>query len=416
MRVYVEGYGCVLNTADTEIIKNSLKEYGFELVNSLDEADIVIINTCVVRLETENRMIYRINEIKNLGKDVVVAGCLPKALKNKVNGFLHIYPRESHRAGEILRDYIEKNKRTIYAEEEINKTLYRKLDYLKPSLITPLPICEGCLGNCSYCIVKIARGNLISYPREKIVNKAKELISKGVKCLFITAQDTACYGFDIGDNLANLLNELSQIDGEFIMRVGMMHAKNVQPILDELIEAYQNEKVGKFLHLPLQSGDDEILNKMKRGYTVDEFKEIVNEFRRKVKNLCFTTDIIVGFPGETEEQFQNTLEILKELKPDYIHGAKYSQRRGTEAAKMKQVDTKIRKRRSEILDKLRRELSYLNNKKYIGKTLRVLVLNEGKGYTDNFKVVKFEGGDVGEFRKVKITDAKTFGLRGEIVS
>ncbi|XRP96323.1 tRNA (N(6)-L-threonylcarbamoyladenosine(37)-C(2))-methylthiotransferase [Methanocaldococcus sp. 16A] len=415
MRVYVEGYGCVLNTADTEIIKNSLKEYGFELVNSLDEADIVIINTCVVRLETENRMIYRINEIKNLGKDVVVAGCLPKALKNKVNGFLHIYPRESHRAGEILRDYIEKNKRTTYAEEEINKTLYRKLDYLKPSLITPLPICEGCLGDCSYCIVKIARGHLISYPREKIVNKAKELISKGVKCLFITAQDTACYGFDIGDNLANLLNDLSQIDGEFIMRVGMMHAKNVQPILDELIEAYQNEKVGKFLHLPLQSGDDEILNKMKRGYTVDEFKEIVNEFRRKVKNLCFTTDIIVGFPGETEEQFQNTLEILKELKPDYIHGAKYSQRRGTEAAKMKQIDTKIRKRRSEMLDKLRRELSYLNNKKYIGKTMRVLVLNGGKGYTDNFKVVKFEGGDIGEFRKVKITDAKTFGLRGELI-
>ncbi|EHP83635.1 protein of unknown function UPF0004 [Methanotorris formicicus Mc-S-70] len=119
MRVYVEGYGCVLNTADTEIIKNSLKEHGFELVNSLDEADIVIINTCVVRLETENRMIYRINELKNLGKDVVVAGCLPKALKNKVNGFFHIYPREAHRAGEILRDYIEKNKRTIYAEELI---------------------------------------------------------------------------------------------------------------------------------------------------------------------------------------------------------------------------------------------------------------------------------------------------------
>lgn len=415
MKVYVEGYGCVLNTADTEIIKNSLKEHGFEIVDNLEEVDIAIINTCVVRLETENRMIYRINELKNLGKEVVVAGCLPKALKNKVKGFLHIYPREAHKAGEILKTYIEKKYRTPYIEEEINKTLSKKLDYLKPSLITPLPICEGCLGNCSYCIVKIARGKLISYPREKIVNKAKELIEKGAKCLFITAQDTACYGFDIGDNLANLLNDLTQIEGDFIMRVGMMHAKNVEPILDEIIEIYQDKKVGKFLHLPLQSGDDEILKKMKRGYTVDEFKDIVNEFKRKVKDLCFTTDIIVGFPGETEEQFQNTLEVLKELKPDYIHGAKYSQRKGTEAAKMKQVDTKIRKRRSEILDKLRRELSYLNNKKYVGKTMRVLVLEKGKGYTDNFKVVKFEGGEIGEFRKVKITDAKTFGLRGEIV-
>ncbi len=414
-KVYVEGYGCVLNTADTEIIKNSLRECGFIVVDNLKEANIVIINTCVVRLETENRMIYRINEIKNLGKEVVVAGCLPKALKNKVKGFLHIYPREAHKAGEILKYYLKYKKREKYIEEEINKTLYKKLDYIKPSLITPLPICEGCIGNCSYCIVKIARGNLISYPREKIVKKAEELIKSGVKCLFITAQDTACYGLDIGDNLVNLLNDLTQIEGEFIMRVGMMHAKNVQPILDELIEVYQNEKVGKFLHLPIQSGDDEILKKMKRGYTVDEFKEIVNEFKRKVKNLCFTTDVIVGFPGETEEQFQNTLEVLKELKPDYIHGAKYSQRRGTEAAKMKQVDTKIRKRRSEILDKLRRELSYLNNKKYIGKTLKTLVLENGKGYTENFKVVKFEGGEIGEFVKVKITDAKTFGLKGEII-
>ena len=357
MKVYVEGYGCVLNTADTEIIKNSLREHGFEITDNLEDADIAIINTCVVRLETENRMIYRINELKNLGKEVVVAGCLPKALNEKVKGFLHIYPREAHRAGKILKDYIEKHYRMPYVEEDINKTLYKKLDYLTPSLISPLPICEGCLGNCSYCIVKIARGNLISYPREKIVNKAKELINKGAKCLLITAQDTACYGFDIGDNLANLLNDLTQIEGEFIMRVGMMHAKNAELILDELIEVYKDDKVGKFLHLPLQSGDDEILKRMKRGYTVDEFKDIVNEFRRKIKNLCFTTDIIVGFPGETEEQFQNTLEVLKELKPDYIHGAKYSQRKGTEAARMKQVDTKIRKQRSEILDKLRRELS-----------------------------------------------------------
>jgi len=412
-KVYVEGYGCVLNSADTEIIKNALREEGFEIVDELDRADIAVINTCVVRLETENRMIYRINELKNLGKDVVVAGCLPKALKEKVKGFLHIYPREAHKAGKILKTYIKSGKRVEGLEDD--KSLHKKLNYINSSLITPLPICEGCLGHCTYCIVKIARGNLISYPREKIVKKAEELIKKGTKCIFITAQDTACYGFDRNDNLANLLNDLCSIEGDFIMRVGMMHAKNVEEIIDELIEVYKTDKVGKFLHLPLQSGDDEILKKMRRGYTVEEFKEIVNEFRKKVKNLCFTTDIIVGFPGETEEQFENTLNILKELKPDYIHGAKYSQRKGTEAAKMKQVDTKIRKQRSEILDKLRRELSYLNNKKYIGKKLKTLILEEGKGYTENFKVVKFEGGSIGNFKKVKIVDAKTFGLVGKII-
>ncbi|ENN96031.1 MiaB-like tRNA modifying enzyme [Methanocaldococcus villosus KIN24-T80] len=411
MKVYVEGYGCVLNQADTDIIRNSIKKEGFEITEDINEADIIIINTCVVRLETENRMIYRINELKKLNKFLVVAGCLPKALKEKIGDLPYIYPREAHRAGEILKEYLHKRKRE---NKEDHKTLYEKLKYISPKLITPLPICEGCLGNCSYCIVKIARGNLISYPKEKIVKKAEELIKGGTKCLFITAQDTACYGLDIGENLANLLNDICSIEGEFIIRVGMMHPKNLERIVDDLIEVYKNDKIGKFLHLPAQSGDDEILKLMNRGYTVDEFKSLVNEFRKKIKNLCFVTDIIVGFPGESDEHFMNTLEFLKEVKPDYIHGAKYSQRKGTLASKMKQVDTKIRKRRSEILDKLRRELSYINNKKYIGKSLRAIVVDKDKGYTENFKTVKLKCEEVGEFKKVKIKDAKTFCLIGEI--
>ncbi|WP_456418872.1 tRNA (N(6)-L-threonylcarbamoyladenosine(37)-C(2))-methylthiotransferase [Methanocaldococcus infernus] len=410
MKVYVEGYGCVLNKADTEIIKESLIKEGFEITESLDEANIVIINTCVVRLETENKMMHRINYLNSLGKLVIVAGCLPKALKEKVEGFYHIYPKEAHRAGEILKEILTKKKKEDRGEE---KELYKKLNYLKPKLVTPLPISEGCLGNCSYCIVKIARGKLISYPREFLVRKAEELIKGGAKCLLITAQDTACYGLDRGDNLANLLKDLCQIEGEFIMRVGMMHAKYLSPILDEIIELYrEEEKIGKFLHLPLQSGDDEILKLMRRGYSVDEFIGIVKEFKKKVKDLCFTTDIIVGFPGETEEAFNNTLEVLRKLKPDYIHGAKYTQRKGTEAARMKQLDTKIRKRRTEILDKLRRELSYLNNKKYVGREMRTLIIEKNKGYTENFKVVRFEEKqEVGKFKKVKIKDATTFTLR-----
>ncbi|WP_457611966.1 tRNA (N(6)-L-threonylcarbamoyladenosine(37)-C(2))-methylthiotransferase [Methanocaldococcus sp.] len=412
VKVYVEGYGCVLNTADTDIIKSSLEREGFEVVDNLEDADVVIINTCVVRLETENKMMFRINKLKKMGKFVVVAGCLPKALKEKVSNLPYIYPKEAYRAGEILKEIL-RGYREEYKEEEINKELYKKLFYLKPKLVSPLPIAEGCLGNCSYCIVKIARGKLISYPREMLVKKAEELIKGGTKCLFITAQDTACYGLDRGDNLANLLRDLCSIEGEFIMRVGMMHVKYLKPILDEIIELYREEnKIGKFLHLPLQSGDNYILKLMKRGYTVDEFISVVKEFKKKVKDLCFTTDVIVGFPGESEEAFNNTLEVLKKLKPDYIHGAKYTQRKGTEAAKMKQLDTKIRKRRTEILDKLRRELSYINNKKYVGREMRALIVEKNKAYTHNFKVVRFENEEeVGKFKKVKIKDATTFTLR-----
>ncbi|MFU8653215.1 tRNA (N(6)-L-threonylcarbamoyladenosine(37)-C(2))-methylthiotransferase [Methanotorris formicicus] len=412
MKIYVEGYGCTLNIADTNIIENSLKEFNFEITDNVEDADLVIINTCVVRLETENRMFARINYFKSLDKKVVVAGCLAKALKKKVENLadLLIMPREAHLSGEIIHEhFVEKNKK----ENTIN--LEEKLKYISPSLITPLPICEGCIGECSYCIVKVARGRLISYSREKIVKKAEELINSGTKCLLITAQDTACYGFDINDNLPNLINDLCSINGEFIMRIGMMHAKNVGDILDDLIEAYKDEKVAKLLHLPLQSGDDGVLKAMKRGYTVDEFISIVNEFRKKIEDLTFVTDIIVGFPTETEEAFENTLEVLRKIKPDYIHGAKYTSRKYTEAARMKQIDTKIRKRRSEILDKLRRELSYMNNKKYVGKKMKVLITEENKGITHNFKVVRFnEDADIGAFKEIKITDAKTFGLFGNL--
>jgi MiaB-like tRNA modifying enzyme len=437
LKIYIEGYGCTLNSADTNIIKNSIAFKDFTIVDNLNDADIVVINTCIVRLETEHKMISRINYIKSLNKKIVVAGCMPKALREKVeklNINTMIMPREAHLAGDILCDYVKneyiKNEtkcalnidnNKINNDNKISANLDSKLDYLHPNgLIMPLPISEGCIGKCSFCIVKVARGRLLSYSRDKIIKKAEEFVNNGVKHILITSQDTACYGFDKGDTLPNLINDIASIDGEFDMRIGMMHAKNVPYIMDELIETYQNDKVSKFFHLPLQSGDDDVLRDMKRGYTVDEFIDIVNEFKRKIKDLTFNTDIIVGFPTEKEENFENTLEVLKKIRPDYINGAKYSQRKHTEADKLKQVDTKIRKKRSEILDKLRRELSYENNKKYIGKTLKVLITENGKGITNNCKVVRFDSENkninIGEFREIRITDAKTFGLFGEIIN
>ncbi|MDK2790464.1 MAG: threonylcarbamoyladenosine tRNA methylthiotransferase [Methanothermococcus sp.] len=432
VKIYVEGYGCTLNSADTTIIENSIKEFkDFQIIDKDEDADIVVINTCIVRLETEHKMISRIKYLRSLNKKVVVAGCMAKALREKLEGIsdILIMPKEAHLSGKMLHNLFNERieKEIIPKDRNKNKigkigidsnNLNDKLKYLKPSknsIIVPLPICEGCVGKCSYCIVKVARGRLISYDREFIVKKADELIKNGAKCLLVTAQDTACYGFDRNDNLPNLINDLCSIEGKFGMRIGMMHAKNALEILDELVESYKNDKVTKFLHLPIQSGDDGVLKDMKREYTVDEFISVISEFRRKIKNLNFTTDVIVGFPTETEEAFENTLEILKKLKPDYTHGAKYTQRKYTEAARLKQVDTKIRKRRSEILNELRRELSYENNKKHIGEKFEILVTGKNEGITENCKPVKFnEDAEIGTFRTIKITEAKTFGLFGEL--
>lgn len=431
VKIYVEGYGCTLNTADTMIIENSIKEFkDFQIINNEEDADIVVINTCIVRLETEHKMISRIKYLRSLNKKVVVAGCMAKALREKLEGIsdILIMPKEAHLSGKMLnslfKECVEEEGIKQTNKNKINKNgidsddLNNKLKRLKPSknsIVVPLPICEGCIGNCSYCIVKVARGRLISYDKESIVKKADELIKNGAKCLLVTAQDTACYGFDRNDNLPNLINDLCSIEGKFGMRIGMMHAKNAMEILDELIESYKNNKVTKFLHLPIQSGDDGVLKDMKREYTVDEFISVISEFKRKIKNLNFTTDVIVGFPTETEEAFENTLEVLRKLKPDYTHGAKYTQRKYTEAAKLKQVDTKIRKRRSEILNELRRELSYENNKKHVGEKFEILVTGKNRGITENCKTVMFnEDAEIGTFRTIKITEAKTFGLFGEL--
>ncbi|MBP2143709.1 MiaB-like tRNA modifying enzyme [Methanococcus voltae] len=459
LNVHLEGYGCTLNTSDTEIIKNSLIEQGFNVSNgdfneSSENINLVVINTCIVRQETEHKMISKIKKYKESGKKVVVAGCLAKALSKKIEGLYDalIMPREAHLSGEIVRAVFEgKNYQEVVKTS--TSSIDNKLNYLAKNneneydngsnnsnkdnvknLIMALPICEGCLGNCTYCIVKVARGNLISYEPENIVKKSEELIKSGTKCLLVTAQDTACYGFDRQDNyrLPNLINDIvnnkNLIDNadenksyNFGIRIGMMHANYANTFIDDLIETYSNEKVTKFLHLPIQSGDNEVLKDMNRGYTVDEFISVLDEFKRKVKDLNFTTDIIVGFPTESEEAFENTLEVLKQIKPDFTHGAKYSQRKYTVAGRMKQIDTKIRKERSEILNKLRREISFENNKKHIGQTFECLIVKKGEAITNNCKKVLFDSSDdakspIGEFKTVKITDAGTFGLKGKLLN
>ena len=225
VKIYVEGYGCTLNSADTMIIENSIKEFkDFQIIGNEEDADIVVINTCIVRLETEHKMISRIKYLRSLNKKVVVAGCMAKALREKLEDIsdILIMPKEAHLSGKMLHslfnECVEEKEKIKQADVTKNKIikneigpndLNNKLKCLKPSknsIVVPLPICEGCVGKCSYCIVKVARGRLISYDRESIVKKADELIKNGAKCLLVTAQDTACYGFDRNDNLPNLIN------------------------------------------------------------------------------------------------------------------------------------------------------------------------------------------------------------------
>jgi MiaB-like tRNA modifying enzyme len=249
----------------------------------------------------------------------------------------------------------------------------------------------------------------------------RQAIKNGCKELWVTSQDNGCYGRDIGANLPQLLNEIVKIKEKFFVRVGMMNPLHVKPILDDLINAYKNQKIFKFLHLPVESGSDKILKDMRRGYRVKDFKEIVEKFRRELIQLTLSTDIIVGYPTEKEADFQKTLNLIKEIKPDIVNISKFGPRTKTEAAKLKQLSPKIVKERSKKLFEIVRGISMKNNKKWLGWEGEVLVDEIGKENSymaRNFAykpiVIKNKEEILGNFVKVKIIETKSNYLVGEM--
>ncbi|ASI99988.1 tRNA (N(6)-L-threonylcarbamoyladenosine(37)-C(2))-methylthiotransferase [Thermococcus gorgonarius] len=420
--VYVESYGCTRNKADGEIMEAILVRAGYDLAETPESADYVVVNTCAVKDPTEHKMARRIKELLDSGKRVIVTGCLvhvnPDVIDRRVSGMLGV--KSIDRIAEAI-EVAERGGKLISVEgwRERNPDKLELPRLWKSGVVFVVPISEGCLNACTYCATRFARGVLKSYKPELVVKWVKDALARGYKEIQLSSEDTGCYGFDIGTNLARLLDEITAIEGDFRVRVGMMNPNHVIKILDELIEAYQSEKVYKFLHLPVQSGDNEILRRMGRNYTVEEFEEIVREFRRKVPGLNLNTDIIVGFPGETDEAFENTVELVKRVRLDKINVSRYSPRPGTIAARWKQLPGWKVKERSRILHRLRLGIAYEINQSYLGKKVEVLVHGSGEkggieGRTFNYKEIILDSGRAGELVEAKVTGTTATYLLGEI--
>ncbi|WP_297497962.1 tRNA (N(6)-L-threonylcarbamoyladenosine(37)-C(2))-methylthiotransferase [Thermococcus sp.] len=422
-RVYVESYGCTRNKADGEIMEAILLRAGYELAESPEKADYVVVNTCAVKDPTEHKMIRRIRELLDSGKKVIATGCLvhvnPGVIDLRVSGMLGV--KSIDRIAEAI-SVAERGGKLVSVEgwRERNPDKLELPRLWKPGVAFVVPIGEGCLNACTYCATRFARGVLKSYKPELVLRWVKEALAKGYKEIQLSSEDTGCYGFDIGTNLAKLLDEITAIEGDFRIRVGMMNPNHTIKILDELIEAYQSEKVYKFLHLPVQSGDNEILRRMGRNYTVEEFEEIVREFRRKVPGLNLNTDVIVGFPGETEEAFQSTVELVRRIRPDKINVSRYSRRPGTIASRWKQLPGWLVKERSRKLHRLRLAIAYEINQAYVGKRVEVLIHGPGKkggieGRTFNYKEIILDSGVAGQFREAVVERAGSTYLNGHLL-
>jgi len=413
-RIYSEVYGCSSNMADQQIALGLLKKSGFEITDDVEGSDVIIIFTCTVKSPTVNRMIRKIQEITKSNKPLVVAGCMPKTERRaieKINpGASMVGPDSIEKIAEAVRATLNRQKVMFLEDLRRPKVCLPRLR--KNPIVNITPISIGCLSSCAYCSVKFARGKLFSYPFEMIVREIKQAINNGCKEIYITSQDNSCYGFDIGKNLAELLEEICKIEGKFFVRVGMMNPLHTKQILSELTDAYRNEKVFKFLHLPVQSGSNRILKLMNRGYKVEDFLEVVEKFRKDFPQLTLSTDVIVGFPSETEEDFRKTIELIEKIRPDVVNISKFGSRVGTEAAKMKQLEAKIVNERSSKLHKIVKQSVLEKNRKWVGWEGEILVDEIGSkgsfvGRNFSYKpiVIKAKENILGKFVKIKIIDA-----------
>jgi MiaB-like tRNA modifying enzyme len=284
----------------------------------------------------------------------------------------------------------------------------------KNKFIAIIPISEGCIGNCSYCKTKQARGNLKSYHPEQILNKIQDSLNKGAKEIWLTSQDTSCYGFDINTNLAKLLKKIIQIPKQFKIRIGMGNPNSFLKIIDEYLNVFKedqknNKKIYKFFHIPVQSGSDKILKDMNRYYTIKDFKRLIRKIKRKIKKPFIATDVIVGYPIESEKDFEKTLKLIKWLKPEMLNISRFWVRKGTKVDKLnyKKLPTKLVKQRSTITTKLFHQILQKNIKKYSNWKGNVLITEKGKscliGKNSNYKQVIMPTIEINK-HKLKIGD------------
>lgn len=441
--VYIKTFGCSLNQADSENMAGLLVEAGFDVITnygipnhlwkenteSKKDFDIVIINTCTVKNLAESKFLKEFKQWKDKGKKIIVSGCIPQADPGMLQTTLKDVPvigtRQIVHVVDIVNDALSGK-----IVQDISNDYNERLNMpkiRKTGIIEILPISEGCLSNCTYCKTKFARGELLSYPKEKILMQFKSALASGCKEFWITSQDNGCYGFDIYRKekyfLPQLLNDMLSIEGDFRIRLGMSNPDHIKRIKDELIETFKHPKMFKFLHIPLQSGNDRILRLMKRFYKVKDYEDIIRDFKKEIPEITISTDIIVGFPEETEEEFMDSMRVVEKTKPDVLNLSRFWLRKGTAAEKMNQIAGGEIKKRSERMKRLFDEISEKNNKIWIGNTGTALIDELGKNGTliarnDSYKQVVLKDGKghkIGDFVRIRITGSGVYDLRGEIL-
>lgn len=431
-----ETYGCQQNENDTERIRGMLKEAGFDFTDDQNKADLIIYNTCAVRENAEQKVFGRLGILKHMKEtrpDVTIAVCgcmvqqphITEKIEKIHNHVDLIFGTHAlYQMPELLYEAMHRNK-TVVNIEDSEGLIAEDIPMLREDVSKAwVSVMYGCNNFCSYCIVPYVRGRERSRRPEAVINEVKELVSKGCSEISLLGQNVNSYGKDLDEDIdfADLMRMVNAVDEVKRIRFMTSHPKDLS---DKLIEAIRDcDKVCKQLHLPFQAGSDRILKQMNRRYTKEEYLNKIEKVKKAVPGISLSTDVIVGFPTETNEDFEETLDVLRKVEFDNIFSFIYSRREGTPAAKLDFVltDEEIHKNFERLLE-VQNEISLRKNKEYVGRVEAVLVDGASKndknvlsGRCDSSKIVNFKGDAslIGKYVKVKITQAHTWSLNGEL--
>ncbi len=409
MKAYIKTYGCTLNQADGDLMSSILEGSNVQISDSIDNSDVVVLNTCTVKKPTEQRTLHLLKKFHNAGKRIVVTGCMvgsrtdaiekyaPNASRVTTNNIQHIYDA-------VIGAY--ENRRVLFD----GRGTVDKLAFFgqRDSVIVRIPVNDGCLSSCSFCETKHARGPLNSFSEELIIKAIERSVKGGAREIQITSQDIGAYGADRKTDIAALMEKIAKIDGDFKVRIGMLNPEHLHRYLDRFIDAMQNERFYRFVHLPVQSGSNRILSHMRRKYTVEEFVEQVATLRERTPGLAIQTDIIVGYPLESLSDFDATMDLIEEIKPDVTNISKFCARPHTSAARLKSINNKEVSRRSTMLSRLVRSVQKGINSRLVGKSVNALMTEiterSVNGRSPSYKQVVIPGMEprVGDYRTTKI--------------
>jgi threonylcarbamoyladenosine tRNA methylthiotransferase CDKAL1 len=393
--VHILTYGCTFNAGDSEKLENILLSQGCRIVQSAENAEVIVVNTCTVTGRTERKMLRILSRYRD--RTLYVTGCMPLVQKDQI--LMVCDPVFIHPAG--------------------IPEAYRHCGHFSGHDVGIVQIGRGCLGSCGYCITRAARGTLVSFPIEEIMQELRKCTGAGAAEIRLTAQDCSAWGRDRGENLAGLLEEIGSIGGNFGIRVGMMNPDTLAPILDPLVRAFRHRNIFRFVHIPVQSGSARILRKMGRHYTADDVIDITTAFRKKFPDITLATDVITGYPGEEDKDFEETVALLREIRPAKVNHTRYSPRPGTRAAGEKDMPDYLKKVRSRRIQREAEELCQALNRPMIGSIRNVMVTERIRpgsvlSRTDTYTGVLLpEDLPIGTRVSARISGDRTYYLTGE---